>query len=314
MNLDPVILFFALGIVAGLAKSDLRIPPAIYELLSMLLLLTIGLKGGVELAKSPFTGLVPQILAVLAMGFLLPLLLFPVARIVCRFARADAASLAAHYGSVSVATFAVGVSFLAAREVSFDSQLPLFLVLLEIPAIVVGILLARKLDLGGRWGKLLHEILLGKSIVLLLGGLLIGWLAGPEGVRGIEPLFFDLFKGVLALFLLEMGLIAAGQARVLRDSGLFIAAFGILVPVPLAVIGAVVGWWIGLTPGGTTMLAVLAGSASYIAAPAAMRVAVPEANPSISLTASLGVTFPFNIFVGIPVYHAFANMLHGGGG
>ena len=313
MNLDPVIWFFALGIVAGLAKSDLRLPPAIYELLSMLLLLTIGLKGGVELAKSSLAGLVPQILAVLAMGFLLPLLLFPIARIVGRFARADAASLAAHYGSVSVATFAVGVSYLAAREVAFDSQLPLFLVLLEIPAIIVGILLARKLEVGGGWGKLLHEILLGKSIVLLIGGLLIGWLAGPEGVQGISPLFFDLFKGVLALFLLEMGLIAAGQARVLRDSGLFIAAFGILVPVPLALIGAVVGWSIGLTPGGTTLLSVLAGSASYIAAPAAMRVAVPEANPSISLTASLGVTFPFNIFVGIPVYHAFAKALHGGG-
>lgn len=314
MNLDPVIWFFALGVVAGLAKSDLRIPPAIYDLLSMLLLLTIGLKGGVELAKSSFAGLVPQMLAMLAMGFLLPLLLFPIARIACRFSRADAASLAAHYGSVSVATFAVGVSFLAALGVGYDSQLPLFLVLLEIPAIIVGILLARQLDTGGRWGKLLHEIFLGKSIVLLLGGLFIGWLAGPEGVESISPLFFDLFKGVLALFLLEMGLIAAGQARVLRDTGLFVAAFGIFVPVPLAAIGALVGWSIGLTPGGTTLLAVLAGSASYIAAPAAMRVAVPEANPSISLTASLGVTFPFNIFVGIPLYHAFAEMLHGVGG
>jgi hypothetical protein len=312
--MDPVILFFALGVIAGLAKSDLRMPPAIYDLLSMLLLLTIGLKGGVELANAPFAGLVPQIGAVLAMGFLLPFVLFAAARLGNFIARPDAASLAAHYGSVSVATFAVGVAFLVEKGVAYDSQLPLFLVLLEIPAIVVGILLARRLQSGTRWGKLLHEIFFGKSIVLLVGGLFIGWAAGPEGVKSFEPLFFDLFKGVLALFLLEMGLIAAGQVKALRERGAFLAAFGLLVPVPMALIGAAVGWWIGLSIGGTTLLAVLAGSASYIAAPAAIRIAVPEANPSMSLAASLGITFPFNIFVGIPIYFAIANALHGSGG
>jgi hypothetical protein len=308
--MDPVIWFFALGVFAGLARSDLRIPPAVYELLSILLLLTIGMKGGVELATVPFDGLLPQILAVLAMGFLVPFLLFGIARAAGRIGRADAASLAAHYGSVSVATFAVGVSFLEERSIAYDSQLPLFLVLLEVPAIIIGILLARKAQ-GERWGKLAHEIFLGKSIVLLVGGLLIGWLAGPVGVKTLEPLFFDLFKGVLALFLLEMGLIAASQVQTLRERGLFLAAFGMLAPVPLASVGALIGWAIGLSVGGTTLLAVLAGSASYIAAPAAMRIAVPEANPSLSLTASLGVTFPFNIFVGIPVYFAIANYLHG---
>jgi hypothetical protein len=308
--MDPVIWFFALGVFAGLARSDLRIPPAVYELLSILLLLTIGMKGGVELAKAPFDGLLPQILAVLAMGFLVPFLLFGIARAAGRIGRADAASLAAHYGSVSVATFAVGVSFLEERSIAYDSQLPLFLVLLEVPAIIIGVLLARKAQ-GERWGKLAHEIFLGKSIVLLVGGLLIGWLAGPVGVKTLEPLFFDLFKGVLALFLLEMGLIAASQVQTLRERGLFLAAFGILAPVPLASVGALIGWAIGLSVGGTTLLAVLAGSASYIAAPAAMRIAVPEANPSLSLTASLGVTFPFNIFVGIPIYFAIANYLHG---
>ena len=207
--MDPVIWFFALGVIAGLAKSDLRMPPAIYDLLSMLLLLTIGLKGGVELARSPFGGLLPQIVAVLAMGFIMPLVLFAVARLGNRLARPDAASLAAHYGSVSVATFAVGVAFLVERGIAYDSQLPLFLVLLEIPAIIVGILLARKMKGGTKWGKLFHEILLGKSIVLLVGGLLIGWVSGPDGIRPLEPLFFDLFKGVLALFLL----IPAGTAR-----------------------------------------------------------------------------------------------------
>jgi len=308
--MDPVIWFFALGVIAGLARSDLRIPPAIYELLSIMLLLTIGLKGGVELARSPFDGLLPQVLAVLAIGFLVPFVLYPIARYAGRIARADAASLAAHYGSVSVATFAVGVAYLTERNVSYDSQLPLFLVLLEIPAIIVGIMLAKRLHGGQKWGRLAHEIFLGKSIVLLVGGLVIGWLAGPRGIVSLEPLFFDLFKGVLALFLLEMGLIAASQAAALRDRGMFIVLFALLAPIPLGIVGAVVGWSIGLSAGGTTLLAVLAGSASYIAAPAAMRVAVPEANPSLSLAASLGVTFPFNIFIGIPVYFAIASALH----
>jgi hypothetical protein len=309
--MDPVIWFFALGLFAGLARSDLRIPPAVYELLSTLLLLTIGLKGGVELARMPFSGLGFQVVAVLAMGFIMPLFLYPIARGLGRFSRADAGSLAAHYGSVSVATFAVGLAFLADKNVSYDSQLPLFLVLLEVPAIVVGVLLARRQQAAGQWGHLLHEVFLGKSIVLLVGGLAIGWLAGPGGIRPFEPLFFDLFKGVLALFLLEMGLIASAQVKTLRQRGVFLIAFGALAPIPLGTIGALVGWSIGLTPGGTTLLAVLAGSASYIAAPAAIRVAVPEANPSLSLTASLGVTFPFNIFVGIPVYYYIANALHG---
>ncbi len=311
--MDPVVLFFVLGLAAGLARSDLRLPPAIYDLLSTLLLLTIGLKGGVELARSSFGGLLPQVLAVLAMGFLLPFVLYPLARRLGKLDRPNAASLAAHYGSVSVATYAVGVAFLDSRQIPADSQMPLFLVLLEIPAIMVGIWLARAGQGGVQLGKLAHEIFLGKSIVLLVGGLLIGWVAGPAGVSSIEPLFFDLFKGVLALFLLEMGLIAASQARAIRANGPFLLAFGLLVPVPLATVGALLGWAIGLNPGGTTLLAVLAGSASYIAAPAAIRIAVPQANPSLSLTASLGVTFPFNIFIGVPLYWQLATFLHSGG-
>ncbi|MGB5257003.1 MAG: sodium-dependent bicarbonate transport family permease [Woeseiaceae bacterium] len=312
--MDPVIWFFVLGLAAGFAKADLRFPPAIYDLLSTLLLLTIGLKGGVELAKSSFGGLLPQVLLVLLMGFVLPLVVYPVTRLLGRLGRADAASLAAHYGSVSVATFAVGVSFLGDRSVDYDSQLPLFLVLLEVPAIMVGILLARGFAAGTNWGELAHEVFLGKSIVLLVGGLLIGWAAGPVAIEPIAPLFFDLFKGVLALFLLEMGLIAASQAHALRQHGLFLLVFGVLMPLPMACVGALLGWSIGLNIGGTTLLAVLAGSASYIAAPAAMRIAVPGANPSLSLTASLGVTFPFNIFAGIPLYYAIAQWLHRTGG
>lgn len=314
MSIDPVVWFFVLGVIAGVARSELRLPTAVYELLSVILLLAIGLKGGVELARQPFNGLVPQVAAVLAMGFGIPFLLYPVLRKLGRFARPDAASLAAHYGSVSVATYAVGMAYLASLNVAVDAQLPLFLVLLEVPAIIVGILLAHGLRRRKDWGKLAHEAFLGKSVVLLVGGLLIGWVAGPAGVVSIEPLFFDLFKGVLALFLLEMGLIAANQAKALRERGVFLVVFGVVAPIPLAGIGALMGWSMGLSVGGTTLLAVLAGSCSYIAAPAAMRIAVPKANPALSLGASLGVTFPFNVIVGIPIYHRMAVYLHGLGG
>ena len=238
---------------------------------------------------------------------MLPLLAFPVLRACGRFGRADAASLAAHYGSVSVATFAVGVSLFspsADRFVRFS--------IAAIPRAAGNSRDRRRCTARARTaqraalGNAAARDLLGKSIVLLVGGLAIGWAAGAEGIAPLEPLFFDLFKGVLALFLLEMGLIASSQVQVLRQKGLVVAALGILAPVPLGAVGAFAGWMMGLSVGGTTLLAVLAGSASYIAAPAAMRIAVPEANPSLSLTASLGVTFPFNIFVGIPTYYSIA--------
>ncbi len=309
--MDPVILFFILGLIAGLAKSDLRLPPAVYELLSILLLLAIGLKGGIELSKQPLASVVPQSLAVIALGAVIPFLVYPILRYAGRLERPDAASIAGHYGSVSVATYAVGVAFLASAGIAFEAHLALFLVLLEMPGIVVGILLARGISRDTQWGRLSHEIFFGKSIVLLLGGLIIGFIAGPEGIEPLEPLFMDSFKGVLALFLLEMGLIAASQSKALREHGLVVVVFGLLAPVPLAILGALLGWSLGLSVGGTTMLAVLSGSCSYIAAPAAMRIAVPEANPALSLGASLGVTFPFNIFVGIPIYFALAKWLHG---
>lgn len=312
MNIDPIILFFLLGVIAGAARSKLNLPPAIYELLSMLLLLTIGLKGGVELAEASMGAILPQMGLVLLMGIALPLIAFPVLLYLARVPRVDAASIAAHYGSVSVATYAVAVAFLNTAGISFEAHMPLFLVLLEMPAIMVGIVLARGIQRDTRWGELLHEVFLGKSIVLLLGGLFIGWIAGPANLAPLQPLFFDLFKGVLALFLLEMGLIAASQARTLKKNGLAVVIFALVIPTPFATIGAVLGWWMGLSLGGTALLAVLAGSCSYIAAPAAMRIALPAANPTLSLTASLGVTFPFNIFVGIPLYIAIATALHNG--
>lgn len=308
--IDPIILFFLLGLFAGLLRSELRLPAAIYEFVSILLLLSIGLKGGIELAKQPFGNLLPQMLAVLAMGLVLPLLAFPVLRYAGRFKRADAASIAAHYGSVSVGTYAVAVAYFGTRQITFEEHMPLLLVLLEIPAILVGIVLARGLSRDTRWGSVAHEVFLGKGIVLLVGGLLIGWAAGPDGLSSIKPLFFDLFKGILAIFLLEMGLIAAAQIGALRQHGPFLLVFGVAMPLFFALIGTGLGWVLGLSVGGTAMLATMAASASYIAVPAAMRISVPEANPTLSLTASLGITFPFNILAGIPLYHALAERAH----
>ncbi len=308
--IDPIILFFILGVFAGLVRAQLRLPSQIYDFVSMLLLMTIGLKGGVELAKQPFLTLLPQILAVFAMGLLLPLIAFPVLRKIGKFKRADAASIAAHYGSVSVGTYAVAVAFMGTKNIYFEEHMPLLLVVLEIPAIVVGILLAKGFSKDTQWGLITHEIFAGKGIVLLLGGLFIGWMAGSDGLTPIKPLFFDLFKGILALFLLEMGLIAASKIGTLKQYGVFLVFFGVGMSLFSSVVGIGLGLLLGLSVGGTAMLAVLAASASYIAVPAAMRLSVPEANPTLSLTASLGITFPFNVLIGISLYYELAVIAH----
>jgi hypothetical protein len=309
VSLDPVVLFFLLGVLARLLKSDLRLPEAMYEGLSIYLLLAIGLKGGIELAKHPIGPLLPQVGGVLLLGLLLPLIAYPVLRGLGRLPKPDAASIAAHYGSVSMVTFAVATAFLVDRGVKHEEYMPLFVVLLEVPGIIVGILIAKLGSGGVRWGALAHEVFLGRSIVLLTGGLAIGWISGPEALAPQAKLFFDLFKAVLALFMLEMGLVAAGRIRELRRTGAFLLAFGTIVPCVFAVIGVFTARAIGLSPGGAMLLGTLAASASYIAAPAAMRIAVPEANPSLSLAAALGVTFPFNIVFGIPMYHRIAAAL-----
>lgn len=309
--MDPVILFFLLGITAGLLRSELRLPAAVYEFVTIVLLLSIGLKGGIELAKQPLGHLLPQMVAVVALGFVLTLIGFPLLRSLGRLKRADAASIAAHYGSVSVGTYAVAVAYLGSQQVSFEEHMPLLLVLMEVPAIIIGIILARGVSRSTRWGSVTHEVFLGKGIVLLLGGLLIGWAAGPQGVEPLEPLFMDLFKGILALFLLEMGLITAAQLTGLRRYGLFLVGFGIAMPLFSAMLGTATAWMLGLSLGGTVILATLAASASYIAVPAAMRISVPEANPTLSLAAALGITFPFNVLIGIPIYHAMASWVLG---
>jgi hypothetical protein len=310
-HLDPVILFFLFGLAAGLLRSELKLPGALYESLSVFLLLAIGLKGGQGLATQALAPLVPQIGAVILLGAAQTLIAFALLHGVGRFGRADAAATAAHYGSVSVATFAVAAAWLTARSIEFEPQMAILLAVMEVPAILVGIALARGISRDTNWRALGHEAFLGKGVTLLLGGMAIGWAAGPDGLASVRGLFFDLFKGVLALFLLEMGLIVSRQVGELKRRGLFLIAFGIGMPLLSALLGLGTGLLLGLSVGGLTLLTTLAASASYIAVPAAMRIAVPEANPAISLAGALGITFPFNILAGIPLYHWLATQLAG---
>jgi uncharacterized protein len=311
--LDPVVYFFVLGVAARALGSDLKLPAALYETLSIFLLLTIGLKGGVELARHPLPEFALQIMLVIALGILLPLIAYPVLRRLGRYSAADSGSIAAHYGSVSVVTFAVGLAYLGARDIHFESHMPLFVALLEAPAIVVGIVLGRAGAAAARsaWAPLLREVLFGKSIVLIGGGLAIGWAAGGAGLEDVSVFFFGLFRGVLCLFLLELGLIVGARLPQVRRAGAFLIGFGLLTPLVFSLIGAGFGLLMGLSAGGTALLATLAASASYIAAPAATRIALPQADPALSLTAALAVTFPFNITLGVPLYTSLASWLHG---
>src|SRR5690606_1587486 len=246
MGLDPVVLFFVFGLAAGLLKSELKLRPALYETLSIILLLAIGLHGGVELAEQASPALLGQSALVLGLGIALPLLAFALLRGL-RFDRINAAAVAAHYGSVSAGTFAGVVAYLAAREIFFESYMPLFVAILEIPAILVGILLAKGGSRDTQWKELGREIFLGKSIMLLLGGLLIGAVAGKEAIKPLEPLYTSMFKPVLAFFLLEMGLIASGQLGTLRRFGLRLAAFALLMPLLGALLGALLARAMGLS-------------------------------------------------------------------
>ncbi len=311
--IDVVVLFFVLGVFARLVKSDLRLPEALYETLSIYLLLAIGLKGGIELSKQPLAALAPQVAACMALGFVIPFLLFPLGRAL-RLAAADAAALAAHYGSVSVVTYAVASAALARQGIAHESHAALWVAVMEAPGLVAGILLARwsarrdgpGAGVSGSWGALAHDVLFGKSVLLLLGGLAIGAVAGEAGTAPIQAVFIDPFKGVLALFLLELGLVAGGRLAEVRRFGAAVLVIGLGAPPLLALAGGAVGLALDLSTGGVALLATLAASASYIAAPTAMRIAVPQANAALSITAALGITFPFNIVVGIPLYITLA--------
>jgi hypothetical protein len=315
--LSAPVLFFFLGILAVLVGSDLEIPSPLPKLFSLYLLLAIGFKGGLELAHSGLSALVVlTISAAVAMSLLVPLSSFAILR--TRIDPANAAALAASYGSISAVTFITAESFLTILHIHFDGFMVAALALMESPAIVVGVVLARLSLRRGReaesipWREVLQEAFLNGSVFLLIGSLVIGYVVtaySPSGVAKMEPFTDKLFYGALCFFLLDMGLVAAQRLQDLRRAGPFLVGFAVVAPLVHAVIGLLVARLLGLNLGDGLLFMVLCASASYIAVPAAMRMTVPEANPSLYISSALAVTFPFNVVVGIPLYLSLAQHL-----
>jgi hypothetical protein len=309
---DIVITLFIMGVVAGLARSDLKIPRGLYDTLSILLMLAIGLKGGVALHGNLSLALIPELAAVTALGVLIPLACYPLLRRWIRLGVADSASFAAHYGSVSAGTFAVALAYVDQLGLPSAPQTTLYLVLLEMPAIITGIVLYRRLAADTRPTRLsavVGEALTSRGVILLTGGVIIGLLYGEQGLQPISDLFMDLFKGFLALFLLDMGLCTASYLREWQPQQARVLIFGAVAPWLLVWFGLLVGLALDLPEGSILLLAILTASASYIAAPAAIRAAIPEADVGKAMFASLGVTFPINIIIGIPAYHELLKRL-----
>lgn len=303
---DVVIAFFALGLIAGLVKSDLKVPVSIYEILSILLMLVIGLKGGMALHGVPLLPLLPELSLIVFCGALIPLLLYPLLRKLVKLDSANSASIAAHYGSVSAGTFAVVLAVAMANNLELSAQTTLYLVLLELPAIVVMLWLYRYINGSKANGlAILHEALTSRGVLLLLGGMLIGMFYGNTGLSEITPVLLGGFKTMLALFLLEMGLCTARVCNPLPWKHWRLMLFALGMPVILASIGLVISGVIGMPAGSALVFASLMASASYIAAPAAIRAAIPQADIGLSMLAALGLTFPFNILVGIPLYQSW---------
>jgi hypothetical protein len=306
---SPVVLAFLLGVIAAFIKSDLRFPEQVTSLLSTYLLFAIGLKGGLRLRESSVSELAWPVIITLVIGVATPVIAFFVARSFVRLDTINAASLAAHYGSVSAVTFTAAESFARAAETLEEGFLPALVAVLEIPGIVVALVIASRARQGRSMSSAIHEVLTGKSVVLLLGGLIIGTVANQEALTRVEPFFIGLFQGLLCLFLLDLGTLAGQRFNSIRRAGARLLLFATVLPVTFGVIGVLLASLVGMSEGGATVLAAMAASASYIAAPAAVRVGLPEADIGVSLGAALGVTFPFNLIIGIPLYSEFASAL-----
>jgi hypothetical protein len=328
--LIPPLLFFALGAIAQICRSDLKFPNDLSRALSIYLLIGIGLHGGHELANATFSTAIHSMLAALAMGLGLPLVAYVALKRLCRVDGLNAAAIAAHYGSVSAGTFLTAVAFLQSRDVAYESYPVIMLAIMEAPAIVVGLVLAQRARRALRFvgtsaasadsaptpavgfGKTLAQAVTHGSVVLLFGTMFIGAVVSDKNLEAINPFYRLIFMGALCLFLLELGMDAAKRLEDFWRVGVVLTAFGVLMPLLGATVGlAIAHYWLGFGPGGMTLVAVLAASASYIAVPPAIRLAVPEANPSIYLTLSLGITFPFNVVFGIPLYYMAAQWLSG---
>ncbi|MEM9061775.1 MAG: sodium-dependent bicarbonate transport family permease [Pseudomonadota bacterium] len=315
---SPLILSFVLGLAAALARSDLSFPEAVAKALSVYLLFAIGFKGGVSVSSHGLTlDIGTALIAGVVLSALIPFIAMALLRVMTSLGRTDAAAVAGHYGSISIVTFVAATSVLDSQGIASEGYMVAVAAAMEAPAILSALWLVSSggASGGGRMdARLWREILLNGSIVLLIGAFLIGAVTGEDGLREIEAFVVDPFKGALCIFLLDMGLIAGRgllKSRGVLSLGLF--AFGVVMPLAGAMVGTLAAVLIGLSPGGAFLLAVLSASASYIAVPAAMRVALPEADPGIYLTLSLGVTFPFNLTIGIPVYLMLATAAMGGG-
>jgi len=310
-NLTSVaVLVFILGFLAARIKSDVRIPEQVYQMISIFLLFGIGLKGGHALQGVSFGNFVGPALATLALGVLIPLLAFATLKLVRKIDDMDRGAIAAHYGSTSLVTFSAALLFLENSNIEVEGFATALLTIMEVPGIVVGVYLgSRHRNKSVQWGKTLHEVITGKTILLLVGGLVIGAVTSHAGYLKVAPFFIDLQSGFLALFLLHLGYLAGSNWGEIKKVGAMVGVFALVFPVLAGTLGVLAGNIVGLSIGGATILGVLCASASYIAAPAAVSVGLPEANAPLALMSSIGVTFPFNLLIGIPLFLEIAKKI-----
>ena len=310
-NLTSVaVLVFVFGFIAARLKSDVRIPEAAYQLISIYLLFGIGLKGGHALRDVTFSSFWKAALATLLLGVIIPICAYLSLRLIKQLSPIDRGAIAAHYGSTSLVTFSAALLFLENNGLKVEGYATALLTLLEIPGLIVGVYLGSRF--GHKkvaWNKTLTEVVTGKTVLLLVGGLIIGSITTNSGYEKVTPFFIDLLNGFLVLFLLHLGYLAGSNWFEIKKVGAPLAIFGTLFPIASGALGAATGSRIGLSVGGAAMLGVLCASASYIAAPAAVGIGLPEANSSLALMSSIGITFPFNLVLGIPIYIEFAKFL-----
>lgn len=310
-NLTSVsVLMFLLGLLAGALKSDAKLPESVYQFIAIYLLFGIGLKGGVALSATSISQALLPMVATLVLGVSIPVLAYFLLGKITKISRIDRGSISAHYGSTSLVTFTAALVYLDSNKISYEAFATTLLTIMEVPGIVVGIFLAKRhISKSQSWSHSLKEIFLGKTLLLLVGGLVIGYVAGEPGYVRVEPFFVTLLPGVLALFLLHLGQLAGEKWKSILKFGPGLLAFGILFPLLAGSIGTITGTAIGLSIGGSMILGILSASASYIAAPAAVRVALPEANTSLAVTSSLVVTFPMNLLVTMPLLTVLAQAI-----
>lgn len=311
--LSPIVLAFILGLIAGFAKSEIELPEPVLKLISIYLLFSIGLKGGAELKEVALTEIWTVLAFTALLIVLIPVGCYVILRKLGRFDIGNAAAVAAHYGSVSSVTFLAALNFASAMETPAEGYLPAIVALMEW-GVIVALFLARwaKGRQGGpsRIGEVFVDTLRGRGILLLSGGIIIGMLTTERTWGQISPFYDDIFRGVLMLFLIEMGMTAARQIKGFAQVGVFMTGFGMIMPLVWGAVGVTLGQIAGMSLGGAFVFGAIAASSSYIDAPAAVRASIPEANPGIYLTASLGITFPFNLLVGLPLYYSYAKWLY----